>query len=88
MLAGWRHKIVFEGHPLKEKGKKYPLCVEGERACPPEDIGGLGGYEEYLAVLANPKHEWHEEFVRLQGPFDAEAFDEDRATRAIRRVRS
>jgi hypothetical protein len=87
MLAGWRHKIVFEGYPSKEKGKMHPLCVGGERACPPEDIGGPGGYQEYLAVLANPKHEWHEEFVRLQGPHDPATFDSDKATKAMRRVR-
>ena len=88
MLAGWQHKIVFEGYPPKEKRRKYPLCVDGERACPPEDIGGAAGYKEYLAVLANPKHEWHEELMRLQGPFDPEAFDADNATKAMRKVRS
>jgi hypothetical protein len=88
MIAGWRHKIVFEGYPPKGKVKKYPLCVDGERACPPEDIGGPAGYKEYLAVLANPKHEWHDEFVRLQGPFDPGAFDAKKATKAMRRIRS
>lgn len=34
---GWEHEILFEGCPAPEKGKKYPLCLEGERACPPED---------------------------------------------------
>jgi hypothetical protein len=88
MIAGWRHKIVFEGYPPKEKGKKYPLCVEGKRACPPEDIGGPAAYKEYVAVLANPKHEWHEEFTRLHGPYDPVAFDAAKATKAMRRIRS
>jgi hypothetical protein len=88
MIGGWRHRVVFEGYASKEKGKKYPLCVEGEGACPPEDIGGPSGYNEYLAVLANPRHEWHDEFVRLQGPHDPAAFDAEKATRAMRRVRS
>jgi hypothetical protein len=88
MMAGWRHTIVFEGYPPKEKSKKYPLCVGGERASPPEDIGGPAGYKEYLAVLANPKHEYHDEFMRLQGPYDPAAFDAGKATKAMRRVRS
>ena len=37
---GWEHEVVFEGCLRAEKGTRYPLCVEGERACPPEDVGG------------------------------------------------
>jgi hypothetical protein len=44
----WRHEVLFEGYPSIEKAKKYPLCVEGERACPPEDIGRPWGYADYL----------------------------------------
>jgi hypothetical protein len=38
---GWEHEILFEGSPAPEPGKKYPICLEGGRACPPEDIGGV-----------------------------------------------
>ena len=37
-----------------EKGVRYPLCLEGERACPPDDVGGTYGYQDYLKAMANP----------------------------------
>src|SRR5262249_39185526 len=45
---GWRHEVLFEGCIQAERGKRYPACVEGARACPPEDVGGTGGCEEEL----------------------------------------
>jgi hypothetical protein len=82
---GWRHAVLFEGCLRAEKGGRYPICVEGERACPPEDVGGVRGYAEYLAVLANPKHEQREEMLQWRGPFDAEKFDSEKATKMMRR---
>ena len=43
----WSHEVLFEGCPRAEPGCRYPLCVEGERACPPEDIGGTSGYRGF-----------------------------------------
>lgn len=81
---GWEHEVVFEGCPKPEPGKTYPLCMEGERACPPEDIGGIWGYAEFLEALADPRHERHEEFMEWAGPFDPEDFDAAEATTAMR----
>ena len=81
---GWEHEILFEGYLRAEKGSRYPLCLEGQRACPPEDVGGSGGYEEYLEAMANPKHEEHESFMEWRGTFDPEAFDARAASRAMR----
>jgi len=81
----WKHEIIFEGCLLAQKGARYPLCVDGARACPPEDVGGTSGYEEYLAVLADPKHEQHASFLRWRGRFDPEKFDADKATKRMRR---
>jgi len=81
---GWLHEILFEGCPSPEKGKKYPLCLEGKRACPPEDVGGVWGYVEYLEALANPTHERHEELLEWAGPFDPEHFDAGEATKEMR----
>lgn len=83
---GWRHEVLFEGHPPLEERQKYPQCVEGERACPPEDVGGPWGYVEYLAALADPKHEQHAEFLEWRGPFDPEAFDTTKATTDMRKL--
>lgn len=83
---GWRHEIVFEGFVPVDPKAKYPQCVEGERACPPEDCGGPWGYADYLAALRDPKHEQHEDMLEWRGPFDPEAFDPKTATREMRKV--
>ena len=68
-----------------EKGGRYPICVEGERSCPPEDVGGVWGYSEFLEAVADPKHEQHEEFKEWAGPFDPEEFDAAKSTKAMQR---
>lgn len=60
---GWCHEVILVGILLKEPSLKYPLCVDGRRACPPEDCAGIGGYEELLEVLADSSHEEHEGMV-------------------------
>jgi len=55
---------------------KYPVCVAGKRACPPEDCGGIWGYQNFLEAVMNPFHEEHKETLEwVGGKFDAEAFD-------------
>jgi len=81
---GWEHEILFEGFTPSEKGVHYPVCVEGERACPPEDVGGTYGYQEYVRAMANPKDKRHKEFLEWSGPFDPEAFDAQAATKEMR----
>jgi hypothetical protein len=53
-----------------------PACIKGKRACPPEDCGGIWGYEELLETISNPKHPDHEDMLEwLGGEFDPEEFD-------------
>lgn len=75
----------FEGCLKAEKGGRYPVCVEGERNCPPEDVGGVWSYAEFLEAVANPKHEQHDEFVEWAGEFDTEQFAAIETTNAMRR---
>lgn len=82
---GWEHEVLFEGCLKAEKGGRYPVCVEGERNCPPEDVGGVWGYAEFLEVIANPKHEEHERMLEWAGDFDPEEFDAGETTKAMRR---
>jgi hypothetical protein len=63
---------------------RYPVCVEGERACPPEDVGGVWGYAEYLEALADPKHEQHEEMLPWRGTFGPVNFDAGKAAKTMR----
>ena len=82
---GWRHEVMFEGCLRAERGGRYPVCEEGARACPPEDVGGTPGYEEYLGAMADPDHERHDEFMGWRGPFDSEAFDPVKAMKRMQR---
>ena len=82
---GWKHQILFEGYLKSKKGQRYPLCIEGERSCPPEDVGGVWGYAEFLKALADPKHDEHEQFVEWAGPFDPNEFDASISTKKMRR---
>ncbi len=71
----WVHDVHFEGSPPPQPGVAYPKCLEGERACPPEDVGGIGGYAEYLEAMADPSHERHQEMLDWNGPFNPAAFN-------------
>lgn len=82
---GWQHAVLFEGCSRAVPGGRYPLCVEGERACPPEDVGGVWGYAEYLEAIADPEHERHEEMLEWIDPLDPDEFDPGNATKMMRR---
>jgi hypothetical protein len=73
---GWLHQVLVEKIVPPDPEQVYPLCVKGRRACPPEDVGGVWGYEEFLVAIRDPKHPEHEEYRGwIGGPFDPEAFD-------------
>lgn len=83
---GWQHEVLFEGSPPVDPQAKYPLCLEGERACPPEDCGGVWGYADFLEAIRDPKHEEHEAMLEwIGGRFDPEKFDVKRATQAMKK---
>lgn len=72
----WKHKIILEAILPVVQGKKYPICLGGERNCPPEDCGGVPGYEYLLEVLADPDHKEHDGMKDwLGGDFDPNQFD-------------
>ncbi len=82
---GWEHEVMFEGGPPLDPKAKYPLCVEGELACPPEDCGGVWGYGDFLEAIRNPKHEEHESMLEwVGGSFDPEKFDPAHATKEMK----
>jgi hypothetical protein len=66
----------------------YPVCLAGARACPPEDVGGMTGYETLLEVLDNPNHPQHEEYLEWIGDnFDPEAFDAEEVNRKLHQLK-
>lgn len=72
----WEHKIVLEKILPYGKDQQLPRCIKGKRACPPEDCGGVWGYQEMLDLLKHPEDpEYEERMEWLGGDFDPEAFD-------------
>lgn len=53
---GWIHEVTLSGIERRVKGQRYPQCVAGERACPPEDCGGVPGYQTLVKALLDPEH--------------------------------
>jgi hypothetical protein len=73
---GWTHRLTVEKVLAPELGVSYPRCMSGRRACPPEDVGGPWGYDEFRVAMADPAHPEHEQYREwLGGPFDPAAFD-------------
>jgi hypothetical protein len=90
MGDSWKHRLVFE--PLsptwKDADLTLPVCIAGENACPPEDVGGPRGYAEFLEALADRTHEQHVDMVRwIGGVFDPKGFDLNRLNRDYRASR-
>ncbi|NJL26467.1 MAG: plasmid pRiA4b ORF-3 family protein [Thermoanaerobaculia bacterium] len=72
----WRHRVVVEAIEPAAPRVRYPRCLDGRRACPPEDVGGASGYRIFLEALADPEHEEHISYRRWVGRrFDPERFD-------------
>ena len=73
---GWEHVIELEKILPRKKDINYPICTGGKRSCPPEDVGGVGGYEDFLKIINDPTHEEYEEMLQWAGgSFDPEHFD-------------
>ena len=81
----WRHVVEVVSIRPPDTGVKYPVCLSGQRACPPEDCGGPWSYDEFLEAILNSDHEEHEEMLEwVGGRFDPEAFDLKAANRQLR----
>lgn len=73
---GWDHEVVLEKILPFDTKTQWPTCLNGGRACPPEDIGGAPGYEMFLEAIADPNHPEHDSLTEWLGePFDSEHFD-------------
>jgi len=58
---GWIHDVVLEKISKPTRSAHYPTCIDGARACPPEDCGGPFGFEDLLAALVDPNDERYAE---------------------------
>ena len=84
----WKHVIAIERTLLAEESVRYPRCVKGELACPPEDCGGPHEYPYFLDKIQDPEHDEHEDVLKwVGGEFDPEAFDPDDVNKELRYLR-
>ncbi|WP_062111228.1 plasmid pRiA4b ORF-3 family protein [Collimonas pratensis] len=85
---GWIHRVVVENLQEAHPAWSGSLCVAGQRACPPEDVGGIYGYGEFVDAIADSKREQHVDMLRwVGGAFDPEGFDINSANLRIRRLK-
>ncbi len=72
----WRHSIKLEKILERSEGIDYPICTRGARACPPEDCGGIWGYQNFLEAIMDSGNPQHEELLDwVGGDFNSEFFD-------------
>jgi len=88
----WQHEVVLEKVLPAEEGQRYPVCVAGARHRPPEDVGGVSGYEEFLRIICDPQHpECYEYLVWAEKDtggrkFDPEYFYLNEVNRALAKL--
>lgn len=83
----WKHIVLVEEILEPAEGQGYPACLDGACHCPPEDVGGTWGYEEFLEAIADPNHPEHEDYLTwVGGSFDPQAFDPKQIDTAIKDI--
>ena len=86
---GWQHDVVAEKILPHDSAFKHPVCLAGENACPPEDCGGIGGYDNLLEIMADPKHPEHAEMKEwLGGGLDVAGFSMDGVNAVLKRLKA
>lgn len=84
----WLHRITLEKQLPLIKPQRYAVCMAGENACPPEDVGGAPGYFEFVEVISDPSHEEHESMLTwCGGQFDPRFFDIDATNERLKRIK-
>jgi len=83
----WRHELFVERIGPAEPDAKYPVCIKGKRACPPEDCGGPWGYANLLEAISNPDNPEYDELIEWAGDFEPELFDINQINRDLKKIR-
>lgn len=83
----WEHRVDVEAVWPADPDERYPVCVEGERACPPEDVGGASGYRRLVEAMSDPDHSEHDEMRAWLGRgLRADIFVPELVTTLLRRM--
>ena len=84
----WKHTVTVERILEEEAGKQYPVCIDGELRCPPEDCGSIDGFYRMLAVLQDKKHPEHKETKTWVGRgYNPEKFNMAKINKELPRYR-
>lgn len=84
----WDHTLVVENILPPDPKMRWPVCLEGQRNRPPEDVGGIGGYSNFLQAIRNRRHEEHDSYLKwVGGAFDPEAFDLQAVNRRLQKLK-
>jgi hypothetical protein len=84
---GWLHGIVVGKVLPPQADVRYPVCLTGKRACPPEDVGGIWGYAEFVEAIRDPKHPEHADILAwVGGSFDPLEFDVEAVNQELKRL--
>lgn len=84
---GWQHVIAVESSEPCDFTGSWCEVIDGARACPPENVGGVGGYESFLEAISDPQSGLGKEAVDWAGgAFDPEAFNRPAANAAVQRI--
>jgi hypothetical protein len=89
MGDGWEHELRIEKVLLADEALSYPRFIEGGGRCPPEDVGGLPGFYNFLEAIEDPEHPDHEELLDWHGgPFDPSDLDDGVINKRFARLAS
>jgi len=84
----WSHLIEVQHSYYSQGGKVIPECLKGERACPPEDVGGVHGYQHFLDIISDPSNEEYEHLLEWSGGnFNPHFFDLEEVNRKLAKLK-
>jgi Plasmid pRiA4b ORF-3-like protein len=87
MGDSWEHRIQIEKRLAADLALSYPRFVDGAMRCPPEDVGGIPGFYEFLEAIADPKHPEHEDRLDWYGAsFDPKDLETERIHKDLSRI--
>lgn len=76
MGDNWEHSITIEAIEPVDATQKYPRFIDGARRAPPEDVGGVPGYYEFIDAISKPRHREHKRMLEWYGrPYDPDDID-------------
>jgi hypothetical protein len=82
----WYHRVLLERRVNIRREDRLPICTAGKRACPPEDCGGIHGFEEFLAAVEDSEHPEHKAMFEWGEGFQAEVFSITQASNLVRLI--